>query len=399
MNARATFIKIWAASFISTIGTFMLLLAITAKVYTHTHSVFYSSLVFPSQWIAGLFLLSLIGNWSQGKRVHKRFLMSECCGAFFSVLAGYAFNRSALLLFLFLSLRGIGENATKAVRSVSMKRYFDGDERKKASSLINSSYYLGTGAGALLGSYFINYFSILELAYIDGATFIVSGILYYSVGPEQSAAYEISSGSSLKETLNEWKKHPSLLGIIGYTILAVAAFQGFHNLCRGPLPITVLNIGEKGVLYFQLTFCIGITLATIIVKRYFYKTFWEKSIPYMIGGLLLIPLIAYTQLLWLNFVFYFLMALIFEIIFTINYKEAIEHCPEHLIGKLGVIFPTFASLAMTATILFFGKIMDWKDFQTGSLILFCFFELSFLASFVFYKIFMRKYVQETSRIC
>ena len=180
-QTKINFALLWLAMLVSSTGTFLLLLALSTKYYLEFKSGVFAGGVFSSQWLASLILFPLISTFCL--KYSPRNLLSSVEGfsAIASLLIGLFSYESWGIVFSLLFLRGFLEGIMKSSRMMALKLYIPKDHIEKASSMFNTSYFIGAGIGGLIGTFVINRFSLMQIASIDALTFIMSASIYLSL--------------------------------------------------------------------------------------------------------------------------------------------------------------------------------------------------------------------------
>lgn len=387
------FLLMWSAMLLSTIGTFLLLLVLAADIFTNGESSLKAGTVFAAQWILPIFLFPLIGIITSFGKINKTLLINELLAGAISILIGFFYQSSFIGILSLLAIRGLFEAISKTGREVAFKTYIPDELQKKASALLESSYYLGTGIGGILGALLVNYIDFKSIAIIDCGTFLISGICYYLLQKGPSVKPVPTKHKEWKKGITEIKDNKILARTFFFLLLNVVLFQGLHNVARTVLPMGQLDLGVKGTQYLQMIFCGAITLSTFIFARYFVND-KDKGI---LSTLRIIStgLFAYfavsTQNVFASFSLYFLFASMFEISFLRHKTDMRLTCHKDNIGHVSALFLALAQGGMILTILLFGGLTDLIGLQQSTLILI---SLAIIISYVIHYSYKEKYSSE-----
>ena len=263
------FITSWLAMLLSTAGTFLLLLVLTAEFFRLTGSNLKASMVFSAQWVLPLFLAPVIGSLTRLFPIKRTLVFSEVLGAATSIgICILAANMSKwnstgdqlipYTILAILVIRGFFESLTKAGRIVALKEYVPSEMLASASSVFNTSFYFGIAIGALAGAALIEHASLLEVAIADAASFLIAAALYMTL-PEHPATNPrgpLWVKRPFKSGFDSLKAY-GLVAPFFSLLLAVAVFQGWHNIARVALPMDVMRLGKAGVTWLQMTNIFG----------------------------------------------------------------------------------------------------------------------------------------------
>jgi len=362
------FLIMWTAMFTSTIGTFLLLLVLAAQVFEKTHSSFDAGMIFAAQWLLPVILFSYIGKIASKFNIQRTLASSQVAGGLISLVIGLLYSSPLIVIILLLSFRGLFEAITKTTREVAFKAFIPTELQAKASSLFESSYYLGTGFGGLLGAYLIGKVGITAIALVDSTTFIIAAFFYASLKNLVVKEEPESADKSWKLGIRHVRGNRQLFSTFSFLLLNVIIFQGLHNVARTVLPIQQLKLGMQGTQYLQIIFCLAITLATLLFAKYQCDKMdikWSAWWRVLFTGLFLLCS-AYSSSAIIGLSFYFLFAFQFEMSFLRHKTDMRLLCSKESIGHVSALFHSFAHLGMIVTILIFGKSSDWFGFPSAS---------------------------------
>lgn len=357
------------AMFFSTIGTFLLLLSLAAKTFEQSGSGLLSGMIFGASWILSIFLFPFIGKLVSQTNTQKTLVISEITGGLFSLLIGFIYQSPSITLFTLLALRGITESITKSGREILFKEYIHPEKQKQASSVFESSYYLGTGLAGFFGAYLVNILSIFHIALIDFITFLISSLCYLLLK-------RFKRPPSLQEKnfligLKTITANPSLYLSVILLLTNVIFFQGAHNIARTILPMRIHQLGVSGVQQLQIIFCLAISSATFFMGKFYIDKFlFLFSNPLLtVVTILTLCLSFVAKSPVVSFFLYFLFAFFFEISFLKHKSDLRVYCPREKIGHVGAFCLALSQSGMVIIILFFGKIADFTGAFESVLVL------------------------------
>lgn len=113
------FALLWVAMFVSMVGTYLLLLVLSAEFFARSGSNFRAGAVFAMQWMPALVSFPLVGYCTQ-RWVPRRLLMAtEIGGAVVSLSIGLLFHAGFRVVAVLLVLRGLLEAMTKSGYTVA----------------------------------------------------------------------------------------------------------------------------------------------------------------------------------------------------------------------------------------------------------------------------------------
>ena len=176
---------------------------------------------------------SFIGTWISGK-------LSDKIG-FYKVMVFSLFTSGILFMVLqFLTtfysfclgvlLLTTVSDMYRPAMLVSLDTYAGRKERTKALSLIRSSVNLGFMFGPLIGGIIITLLDYSFLFYMDGATCILSILLFALYVKEKKLPYKLNSFKHIKEENSIFQDKPFLIHLVVTLITGILFFQMFTTL-------------------------------------------------------------------------------------------------------------------------------------------------------------------------
>ncbi len=359
--AEHNFCIMWFAMFLSTVGSFVLLMALSSKAYMSTNLALAAGAVFVAQWIAPLVMFPLIGKLANEGSSKKRLVVTDLATGLVTILVGLVWLKSGVLVFALLFVRGFLEAVTKTLRETSLKRYGNIEHMEKAASVFGTSYFLGVGVGALVSAALVSRFSILEIALIDASSFLVSAALYLCVRESKEVeALRVKTKQLLSVGFQIVFGDKALLRSFLYLLLTIGIFQSFHTLARAALPIGILRLPEENMHYFQFAFTIGIIVGAFFVSSFLQRKSTLKFNPilYLFFTSIFMVVASVLKLPLLNYAFYFLFAFFFEICFIRFKNELFLGASASQIGHVMALVQTGSTGILALSILLFGYLID-----------------------------------------
>lgn len=176
---------------------------------------------------------SFIGTWISGK-------LSDRIG-FYKVMVFSLFTSGILFIVLqFLTtfysfclgvlLLTTVSDMYRPAMLVSLDTFAGRKERTKALSLIRSSVNLGFMFGPLIGGIIITLLDYSFLFYLDGATCILSILLFAVYVKEKKLPYKLNSFKHIKEENSIFQDKPFLVHLVVTLITGMLFFQMFTTL-------------------------------------------------------------------------------------------------------------------------------------------------------------------------
>lgn len=154
---------------VSTMGAFLLLLAVAVRVLERTGSGLLASGVFAAQWLLPILCVNLVGYIVNRLTPRTGLIIFEMITAFFSAAIGLVAQSHLWFLFAIHAFRGLSENITKSIRLVGLERGTRPDLLERASSVFHTAQYLGSGLGGAVGTFFVGRVGMDVIAWTSGA--------------------------------------------------------------------------------------------------------------------------------------------------------------------------------------------------------------------------------------
>ncbi|MHA7773870.1 MFS transporter [Roseibium sp. M-1] len=324
------FIRSWVAVFLSTSGTFLLLLSLSTVIYEQTGSALWAASVFASQWLFAIASPPFVAWLSERQPVIRILALADAFSVLLTVAIGFVFELSFLAVLGLLAVKGLMEALNKSLRIVPLKSHVPATHIKSAVAYFGTSQYLATGIGAAVGIYLIDRLSISEIAIIDALTFVASAAIYASLFgrfPEVKRAAQ-SVQKQFEISVQLIKENPLLLRACLLLIAIVVFYQGFHNIARADFAFEYLLMGKDGTMLVQLVSSIAIVVGAVLgglVLPHISSYRWAGWLLLCtcLSSLLMFAPADPTQLI----VSYGIFIFVFEIAFVVTQAEVVAQCP------------------------------------------------------------------------
>lgn len=326
------FYPLWLASFLTSFGSQFFLLSTAIEYVVEFETALSGALIFAAQ--SALVFLSpyVVSVISQGATLSRSIAALEVVGMSLSLLI-LVDSSSYFWLVAIITLRGLFEVTTKALRFVTLKELADGTILKSRTAHLSAAYYLGAFGSVVLLALMpsVTFQTALTL---NVSTYCLAAMLSWLVlavkaaeAPEHRAW-----GLASRDVLTD--RH--LLLSFFCIIVVTAAFQGFHTAARTYIPLVHLDRGQTAVASLQLIANIAIVGGALLASR---MVVWPLSVGQSTAGTLVIATIAVissslSPTLFLSFASYFLFVLCYEVAFTQYQMDILARAPKRSAGKI-----------------------------------------------------------------
>lgn len=258
----ATFVRIWAAIFATSVATFLLLMTLSAAVFTQTHSPVFANGIVLTQWVPAVLALPLIKSLASRYEGRSLLIAAEVGSALSLLVTVWLLNDLYPLLGL-LVVKGTFDNLSKVARPIAVKRLFTGAALDRAASYYNTAMLIGGGVGALAGALFLARLSSQQVIALSIALHLISACIYATVAKTRQPAAD-QSGKS--RAANE-RVDPDAQSALVYFIAAVALFQGYHNIARSVFAVDQLGMPASGIALLQAVTNIAYVAGALAAAR------------------------------------------------------------------------------------------------------------------------------------
>ncbi len=182
---------------------------------------------------------------------------------------------SPLLLAIILPVRGLVDAVAKTNRTIMLKNVVAQERLGRATGIFNTSLLLGNGLGGVICGVLPSGTTPLEMGFVVFAIQLVAVLMIWKMAmsvkcpPIRTSPIQISDAFNWKNWLRGlsiirdrglWQPMVVLLSLSGI-------IQGFHNVARTSIPLSVLGMGQAGVSQLQIYVCIGLVVGAILATR------------------------------------------------------------------------------------------------------------------------------------
>lgn len=303
---------------VSSIGTSLLLVDTSVIYLQRSGSATLSSLVYVAQYLPMLFLAS-VAAWLCDRLMPRTLLVSaELVTMAVSVGIGVIFGRSYILVFTLLLVRGFLDVVMKSGRGVAAKIYLSAGNLERGNNLMNGGYYVGSGAGGLLGVAIIDHLTVFEISLVNAGTFLVSAALYAGLAPLRASERSASRGGAWRRTMTALTRDARLGREFAYLVLSVTLLEGINSVLRVWLPVKWLGLPPSGAALTQTIGLVAIVTGLAAATLWLSNDRRDAIHPGLLmsaSGVLLIGIVA-SRLPVVAFASYFGYFALYEMLFT-----------------------------------------------------------------------------------
>ena len=240
-----------------------------------------------------------------------------------------------------------------------------------ASYTFNNSYYLGAALGEVMGALLSSHVSVITAAVVDASTFVVSACCYRWL-PNVSVPRKdgVERRGLFRQSAAVLRNRRDLTLSVVYFILAVGAFQGFHNTARTVVPVRMLHLPDSGVMKLQILTGAAVFLGAAAVPVLLHRIGFQRYLGPVMNIAASIAIIAVPRAggETMLYVYYFVFLFLFEFAFTVAQSFIIQKCP-----PADLVTPTAATNAggtgmLVVCTLATGAMSDRLDFGTVAIL-------------------------------
>lgn len=371
------FLALWLAFLATNFGSVMLLMALALKTFADTQSSLLAGAVYASQWLLPLALLPVVGWVNSRFPIRRVLLLTQSLSIGVTMAVGTVYGADAMLFLALMAVRGLLESIMKSGASVALKQYVESPLLPLASSLYDTSRYIGAATAALAGMLLIPQLTIVQIAVIDATSFALAALCYFTLptrravrpdtGPP-SFRYWPQTLAALKSTAEVRRGFIALVTVTGLC-------QGYHNIARTTLPLDHLGMTTQAAALMQ-----GFTSFSFLLGALFVGRFLQP-------GMALTPRLTMVPSAWLTALFllgsvlttippigvasYLAFLFWFEVVYTTTNNRIIIHCPVEDLGFVASARDGCAPLAMITMIVAGGSLIDRIGFAPTTILLSC----------------------------
>ncbi|HTZ42327.1 MAG TPA: hypothetical protein VMB79_00560 [Jatrophihabitans sp.] len=330
------FVLSWLAMAVSSVGSTLLLASLSAFFVVKQGDFLASALVFAVPWlfptVASRWLARLSAGWPAVRRVP----LVELSAGTMSVLTAVSASHGAAFVALgLLAVRGLPDTLTKMSRITIVATFpLDDALRRSAIYLFNTSYFLGSALGGVVGIALYGRVTVLQLGLLDLATFAVSATLYWLVA-RAAGSRRPAAGAPAERVSVDW---PHVVGLIRtssaqaaavFLVLATGLLQALMFASKAAIPGVVWH-QPRFILLAQVIASAGVFVGALVALP-IRRLFRSSNPPAVWGALLSSALLAVAVLVRPGWELTFLASVVcFEVCFAVAQARLVEAVPgEH----------------------------------------------------------------------
>jgi predicted MFS family arabinose efflux permease len=330
LRSNSDFLRIWTAIFLASTATFLLLMTLSARVFSGTGSAFAANAVVLTQWLPAVLALPLIKFLAS--RHSPRTLLVLCelgSAALLPFVLPMASHIEALIGLLLL--KGACDALSKVSRTVALKNYFSGGTLENAAAYYNTAALMGGGVGALIGALLLSRLDLPMVLALCAAMHVVASGLYASLPAAGSAGAAAAAPQAGRVELDA-NVRTSVL----YFIAAVCLFQGYHNIARSAFPVTQLGMPDSGIALVQAVTNVAYIVGAFVAARLPGSRARHAMTGPMLHGLAVLSLLPlpFLSSQATGLLMYGVFAFAFEMAFCVNLRQLIVGAPAAQMGRI-----------------------------------------------------------------
>ncbi len=348
--------------FISTVGTNLVLVALSVYIFSLQSSAVSAAGVYIAQFLPVALFMPLAWKICNNQAPRFSLCWMETASAAITISIGIALSMQVYAaVYTLLMIRGFLEMTTKSSRNVCLKLIVDNAHISQANNFLMGSNFLGQAIGSLLGFVLINHASIIAIVMIDAITFLISAFICLRLPNKKIAAIETTHPHSLwKHGYQILTTNKRVLIAMFYLFMTVIVMQSFNQVARTWIPLAWLNLSNKMGALSELIGCIGIVIGLITVSLFFTgnkaKTIYLPLAFSVACCFMLLPFISTHPII--SFSFYFIYMVLFEISLMLAMNQLLSSCQVEDTPSIMVIFYGTAFGGMTIITLLIATAAD-----------------------------------------
>ncbi|MFI9639017.1 MFS transporter [Micromonospora sp. NPDC051925] len=353
------FVALWSSMFVSTIGTGLLLVALSVAYYQRSGEALAAGLVFAAQFLPLIVLMPIATRLCDRLPTRALMVRLDLVSVVVSVGIGVAFGPTFLPVFLLLVARGFLEMTTKSARGVAIKTYLPDELVERGNTLLNSAYFLGSAAGGLIGGIVIGRVPVVVVAVLASVGFAVSAACCQALPPAPAPGSGTGVASGVwRRSLGVLRQDPQLTQAFSYLVATVVLFQGVNQIARVWLPLTWLGTPASGASWLEAVSVSGIVAGMVLVMAGLPGR-WRPPVRLLFAltaGLMLVPFATHWTVP--AFASYFVYTMVFEIVYLISFGVVLARTDQADLPAVMVLFYGVAFSGMTVTVIVVGALTD-----------------------------------------
>jgi predicted MFS family arabinose efflux permease len=263
----------------------------------------------------------------------------------------------------------------KSSRMVALKQNIEDNLVEKASSLINTSMFIGSGLGGLIGAFIADKLTLMQVAVVDMGTFCISCALYWAL-PKCHIIRKCENGwrYSLSAWHDGWrmvKSDANVYNFFIFLIITAAFFKGFHMIARTVIPISIFNTNANGVTLYQVFTCLGLVSGSLLVYRWLCDaTNWFSQPAVLIGFTAIsTSMTIMSDHLVSGCILYFIFVCLFETTYTRCMNGIMVNCSKKSIPVISSFCNAAMMFFMIIVIVVGGSMIDHFGLKMTTLFL------------------------------
>lgn len=372
-RAKLNLILSTLAFVVSAAGSVLLHIVFATTIYRDTGSALLTSLFISLQWMPLLVVLYFKSDWEDGVDPRKRWLALELIAAALTCpILLFLDEPNYVMLFVLLFLRGIVDQISRIVKTVSARYIFPPEKSAQYASIMQAGYHWGIGLAAVVSIGAGQYFTVRTAALLDIASFLVATSLLFfvrtinptAVASKPPKAPFLARIAAYGQILMSDKR---LLFCVLLPPASATFFQATYSVFQPSFPLKVLQLGADAVAVSYVLASIAIVggstfFAYLNKKLEFYKGDFGRT-KQIIFGLSLASAVAYlgaamsTDALMAAICFT-IMIFTFEMVWMFGYAGIVAYAPKGELGTVVSITFGFGCCAASLCSIVAGSLID-----------------------------------------
>ena len=352
--------------FASTVGTNLMLVALSAHLYTQSSSNLAASGVYVAQFLPIVFLMPLAWRICNRLPLRSALVGLELVSGLVTIVVGLMVVTGWLwLAYVVLVARGFFDMTTKSARNVALKFVCTDGSVAQANNLVTAANFLGQTAGAVLGFVLIANVSILSIALIDAASFLLSALICLRL-PSIRAVGAVDGGLQALWTQGKAALRADLdvMRAMIYLVGTVVLLQSFNQVARVGVPLAWLGLPPHAAALNEIIGTVAVVVGLVIVAAFFTG---KKAHPplwvFFCAAILSVVTPFLTKEPVGSFALYFAFMILFEMSFMISKNQLLARCRDEDTPCLMVIYYGVAFGGMTIATLGMAAAADLSGFH------------------------------------
>lgn len=338
------FLLTYIASFISLFGSKLLMMAYIAYIFAAKGSAALASIVFAAEWATCL-VIGLFGTRYIDRANAKHLLIGLNAIAALVTLLFVNFIRPEYYYYAIsvIIARALLSHSINSSRIKALIQFFSREETEIFSPIFNSSMFIATALAGAVGFYILNFINLTTVVYIDSISFLLAAIILLFVKPNRERLAESIAAPRkdaagglyyLQTTFSIIANNKNLASAVFYIILSVTSLQATYEILMTVIPQVWFHLGKPGTALFFAVESLFVTLASFLYQ-YIYRRGLITDANQRLLNLIVLAVTAATYLLlsqlktnlYLCLIFFNVMVIGVELIWTHQFKQMISNSP------------------------------------------------------------------------